>query len=116
LRQPVIASGDASEVLEPTEGVLDAVSLFVGFAVEAEGLLAVRPVGNNGPGAALFPAIASVARCRSLVAEQLPGRLDTTDEARGRRTIVRLAAAQEDGKKTAFSICDCVDLRIAPAA
>jgi hypothetical protein len=26
-----------------------------------------------------------------------------------------LAAAQEDGKKTAFSICDCVDLRISPA-
>jgi hypothetical protein len=27
-----------------------------------------------------------------------------------------IAAAQEDGKKTAFSICDCLDLRIAPAA
>ena len=34
----------------------------------------------------------------------------------GRRTIVRLAASQQDGKKTAFSICDCMDFRIAPAA
>ena len=29
---------------------------------------------------------------------------------------MRLAAGQQDGKKTAFSICDCVDFRIAPAA
>jgi hypothetical protein len=29
---------------------------------------------------------------------------------------MRLAAGQEDGKKTAFSICECVDLRVAPAA
>ena len=29
---------------------------------------------------------------------------------------MRLAAGQEDGKKTAFSICDCVDFRVAPAA
>ena len=27
-----------------------------------------------------------------------------------------LAAGQKDGKKTAFSICDCVDFRIAAAA
>ena len=29
---------------------------------------------------------------------------------------MRLAATQQDGKKTAPSICDCVDFRIAPAA
>jgi hypothetical protein len=29
---------------------------------------------------------------------------------------MRLAAGQQDGKKTALSICDCVDFRIAPAA
>jgi len=51
-----------------------------------------------------------------LVAKQLAGLLGATDQTLGWRTIVRLAAAQEDGKKTAFSICDCVDLRIAPAS
>ena len=51
----------------------------------------------------------------SRIAEQLLGCLGTTDEALGRRAIVRLATAQEEGKKTAFSICDCVDLRIAPS-
>jgi hypothetical protein len=29
---------------------------------------------------------------------------------------MRLGAGQQDGKKTAFSICGCVDFRIAPAA
>ena len=29
---------------------------------------------------------------------------------------MRLTAGQQDGKKTAFSICDCMDFRIAPAA
>jgi hypothetical protein len=29
---------------------------------------------------------------------------------------VRLTATQEEGKKTALSICQCVDLRIAPAS
>lgn len=32
------------------------------------------------------------------------------------RAVVRLAAAHEDGKKTALSICQCADLRIAPAS
>jgi len=50
------------------------------------------------------------------VANELGGCLGAPDEALGGRTIVRLAATQEDGKKTAFSICQCVDLRIAPAS
>ena len=29
---------------------------------------------------------------------------------------MRFAAGQQEGKKTAFSICDCMDFRIAPAA
>ena len=28
---------------------------------------------------------------------------------------MRLASGQQDGKKTAFSICNCVDFRVAPA-
>ncbi len=41
---------------------------------------------------------------------------DRSEASMGGRTIVGLAAAQEDGKKTAFSICDCVDFRVAPAS
>jgi hypothetical protein len=92
------------------------VSLFVGLLVEAERLLAVRLVGDDGPGAAIFQPLPQRCAVVGLVAEKLPGWLGATDEARGRRTIVRRPAGQEDGKKTAFSICECVDLRVAPAA
>ena len=90
--------------------------LLVGFPVEAERLLAVRLVGDDGPGAATLQPSPQRRAVIGLVAEKLPGRFGATDEARGGWTIVRLAAAQENGKKAAFSICDCVDLRIAPAA
>jgi len=92
------------------------VSLFVRFFVEAEGLFAVRPVRNDRLGAAIFQPLPQFGTVVGLVAKKLAGRLGATDQTPGWRTIVRFAAAQEDGKKTAFSICDCVDLRIAPAS
>lgn len=91
-------------------------TLFVGFLVEAEGLLAIRPVGNDRLGATLFQPLPQFGTVVGPVTEQPGGRPGTTDQTLGGRTIVRLAAAQEDGKKTAFSICDCVDLRIAPTS
>jgi len=93
LRQSVVARGDAAEVLEPAEGVLDAMPLFVGFLVEAEGLLAVRPVGNDGFGAAAGQPVPQLCTVVGLVAQKLLGRLGATDQAPGRRTVVRLAAA-----------------------
>jgi hypothetical protein len=107
---------DAAEVFEAAEGVFDAVSLFAGFPVEAERLFAVRPVGNDRLGTALFQPLPQFGAVVGLVTEKLDGRLRATDQTMGRRTIVRLAAAQEDGKKTASSICDCMDLRIAPTS
>jgi hypothetical protein len=50
------------------------------------------------------------------IGEELSGWLGATDQGLGGWTIMRLATAQQDGKKAAFSICDCVDFRIAPAA
>jgi hypothetical protein len=90
--------------------------LSVGFLVEAERLLAVRLVGNDGLGAAIFQPLSQRRAVISLVAEKLRGGFDATDQALGRWTIVRLAAGQQEAKKTAFSICECVDLRVAPSA
>ena len=90
-------------------------SLFVGVPVEAEGLLSIRLVGHDGPRATAFQPSPQRGTVVGFVAEQLAGCFRTTDEARSGRTVMRLAAAQQDGKKTAFSICDCVDLRIAPS-
>jgi hypothetical protein len=71
---------------------------------------------HDGLGAAIFQPLPQVCAVVGGVAEQLGGCLGAPDQAPGGRTIVRLAAAQEDGKKAAFSICQCVDLRIAPAS
>ena len=114
--EPVVSGCDASEVLEAAEGVLDAVALFVGRPVEAEGLLAVRLVGNDGFGATRAEPLSQFGAVISFVAKHLLGCFGAPDQALGWRTIVRLAAGQQDGKKTPLSICDCVDFRIAPAA
>lgn len=90
--------------------------LLVGFLVEAEGLDAVGPVGDNRLGATIIEPMPQLGAVISGVTEQRGGRLGTSDEALGGRTIMGLAAGQEDGKKTASSICQCVDLRIAPAS
>jgi hypothetical protein len=91
-------------------------ALLVGFPVEAEGLLTVRLVGDDGFGAALAEPLPQFGAVISFVTKHLSGCFGTPDQALGWRTIVGLAAGQQDGKKTALSICDCVDFRIAPAA
>jgi hypothetical protein len=50
----------------------------------------------------------------SSVAEHLSGFFGAPDQTLRWRTIVCLTAGQQDGKKTALSICDCMDFRIAP--
>jgi hypothetical protein len=85
--------------------------LFVGLAIEAEGLLPVRLVWNDGLGAAVAQPLAQCSAVIGSVGEQFLGWFGLLDEWLGGRTIVCLATAQQDGKKAAFSICDCVDFR-----
>jgi hypothetical protein len=92
------------------------VALPVCLFVEAERLLAVRLVGNDSVGASLFQRLAQLCAVVGSVADEPLGRVGSTDQARGRRAVVRLTSGQQDGKKTALSICDCVDFRVAPAA
>jgi len=91
------------------------VSLLVGFSVEAERLLPVGPVGDDRLRAMLVEPFPQLGAVIGLVAEKLACRLGPPDETLGDGAIMRLAAGQEDGKKTALSICECMDLRIAPA-
>ena len=56
--EPVITGRDATKVFEAAEGIFDAVPLFVGPPVEAEGLLPVRLVGNDGLSAAFLRPLA----------------------------------------------------------
>src|SRR6185437_15276892 len=113
---PVIASCDPAEVHEPAEGVLDAMAPFVCLLVEAEGKLSVGFVRDDGRGSAPMEPAAQGRTVVSAIAEQRLGRSGTSDQSLRRRAIVRLSAGQKEGKKTALSICDCVDFRVAPAA
>ena len=90
-------------------------TLSVRLLVEAEGLLAVRSVRNDRLGSPAFEPLPQLRAVIGLIAEKLFGRFDAADHTIRDGAIMRLATAQEDGKKTAFSICDCMDLRIAPA-
>lgn len=78
--------------------------LLVGRLVEAEGPYPVRGVGHDGLGAAIAEPVSQLGTVVGLVAEKPLGGLCAPDEALGGRTIVSLAAGQENGKKTAFSI------------
>ena len=89
---------------------------FVCLLVEAEGELSVGFVRDDGRGSAPVEPAAQGRTVVSAIAEQLLGRSGTSDQSLRRRTIVRLSAGQKEGKKTALSICDCVDFRVAPAA
>ena len=78
--------------------------LLVDCLVEAEGPYPVRGVGHDGFGAAIVEPVSQLGTVVGLVAEKPLGGLCAPDEALGGRTIVSLAAGQEDRKKTAFSI------------
>jgi hypothetical protein len=91
-------------------------ALPVGSLVEAERLDAVGPVGHDRLGAPIIEPLPQFGTVIGGIAKQPGGWLGAPDEALSRRAIVGLAAGQQDGKKTAFSICQCVDLRIAPAS
>lgn len=90
-------------------------SLFIGCLVEVESLRSVDFVRNDGCGATIFEPLAKVRAVIGSVAQKLFGSIATTDQSFCNRAVVRLAARQEQGKKTAFSICDCVYFCIAPA-
>jgi len=91
------------------------VTPFVGSPVEAERLLAIGFVWDDGRCPALVKPLAQFGAVIGPVAKQLLCRFDTFYETLRWRTIMCLSASQQDGKKTALSICDCVDFRVAPA-
>ena len=67
--QPVIARGDAPEVLQPVEGILDPPAEFVETLAEAERLLPVASVGNNRFGSTLIQFLTQFGAVVGLVAE-----------------------------------------------
>ena len=114
--QPVVAGGNSPEVLQPIERAFDAPAQLVEALAEAERLLPVAAVRNDRLGSALIQSLAQLGAVVSLVAEQAFRRLYSAYKPLGDRTIVCFASGQEDGYEAAFSICECVNLRVAPSA
>jgi hypothetical protein len=115
-RQPVVARGDTPEVFQSAEGVLDAASFFVEAPVEAEWLLSVAAVGNDWLGSAIVQPQSQLGAVVGLVGDQAFRCFAYGDEPLRDRAVMRFAAGQEDGEKTAPSICACMDLCVAPAS
>ena len=51
-----------------------------------------------------------------LIAEHMFGRLDIADQLFRHWAVVRFATRQENGDQASLSICQCMNLRVAPAA
>ena len=83
---------------------------------EGEWALPARAIGNDGLGSTLIQFIAQLVAVISLIAEQTLGWLNSVDEPSGEGAVVRLTAGQQDGDETAFSICECMYLRVSPTA
>jgi hypothetical protein len=115
-RELVVAGRDTSEVLELVECTLDAPTHLVEVFAEGEWALPAGAVGNDGLGSTPIQFFAQFVAVICLIAEQTFGWLDSVDEPSGNGAIVRLTAGQQDRDETAFSICECMYLRVSPAA
>ena len=79
-------------------------------------MFSIRAVGDDRLGPALIQFVAQLGAIVGLIAEHPLGWLHSADEALRDRAVVCLASGQQDGKEAPFSICECVDLRVAPSA
>ena len=114
--RPVVAGCDASEVLQPVECSFDAPAQLVEALAEAERLLSVTAVGNDRLGSALLQLVAQFSAVVGLVAKHAFRWRHSAEEALRDRAIMCFASGQQNGDEASLSICECVDLRVAPSA
>jgi hypothetical protein len=94
----------------------DAPAQLVDALVEAERLLPVAAVWNDRLGSVLVQLLAQFVAVVSRVAKHMLRRLHPADQALGDRIVVRFASGQQNGDQAPLSICECVNLRVAPSA
>ena len=112
----VVSGGDAPEVLQSVERILDTPAQLVEALAEAERLLPVAAVGNDRLGPALVQLLAQFGAVIRPVGKQPIWCPNSTDQALRDWTIVRLACGQQDSNQAPLSICECINLRVAPSA
>lgn len=90
--------------------------VLIGRVVEREWPLAAGLVAEDRFGAARVEPLSQLCAVVSRIAKQFfcwPG---AAYQSWCGRAVMCLAAGQQEGRETAFSICDCMDFRVAPAA
>jgi hypothetical protein len=100
----------------PVECSFDATAKLVEALAEAERLLPVAAVWNDRLGSTFIQLFAQFGAVVSLVAKHALRRLYPADQAFCDRAVVRFTSGQQNGDEASFSICECVDLRVAPFA
>ena len=115
-RQLVVAGCDAPKVLQSVEGTLDSPAQIVEALRESERLLPASTIWDDRLSSALVQFLAQFTTIVSLVAKHMFCRLHSADQAVRDWAIVRFTAGQQNGDEASFSICECVDLRVASSA
>jgi len=90
--------------------------MLVRFCAEAEGLLSIALVGDDGLRASLFQRLPQFGAIIGLVGDEFLGFPGLFDQWFGNRAVMRFTAGQGEGKKTSLSICNCMDFRVAAAS
>jgi hypothetical protein len=83
---------------------------------EAERLFAIAAVRNDRLGAAALQPLAQFGAVIGLVAEQAFRCFASANQPLCNRAVMGFTAGQENGDQTALSICECMDLCVAPAS
>ena len=93
-RQPVVSRGDAPEVLQAAEGVLNKMAFSIEAFAEAERLLAIAAVWNDRFGPAPMQFSAQLGAVISLITEHVFRRLYSAEKTLSDRAVVRFASGQ----------------------
>ena len=94
--QSVVASGNASEILQTTECVFDPVPLFVVLLAEPEGPLSIAFVGDDRLRATHFQPRSQGHTIVSFIGQQFLARFGLLDQRFRGRTVMCLAASQQE--------------------
>jgi hypothetical protein len=108
-----MACEDATDILQPAEGVFNLVSFPTCLLAETERQLATGLVRADRSAIAFAQPPSLLHAVASLVGQESFHRLTATNERLGHRTIMCRPIGQHQGNKAACSIRDRRDLRVA---
>jgi hypothetical protein len=90
--------------------------LLVELFVEAKALLAVGAIGDDRCGPLILELFAQFIAVVGCVPKHVVGCFDPANEALCGRIIMRLATGEQNRNQPSLSICECVNLSVAPTS